>query len=237
MINRFDAKLAGCAYLAYIVFAMSSSVLYGRATAGNGIAQVLTTLNHTLGTARLTVLLDLLQPVCAIVLAVTLYQLVKTVNPTIALLAMFFSVGEGLTGFLPLLSKLELTRLATMPYSSLTDQSNALAFGNELLNRPDDGFSQFCFVLGGSLFAVLFLQGRLIPRWLAWIGVTTIGLQLICVPLHIAAMVSNRVVNFLWLPILLYEVPLGIWLIAKGSRRPQPDPVFANSNSIRGRHK
>ncbi len=197
---------------------------------------MLSTLNHTLGTARFTVLLDLLQPVCAIVLAVTLYQMVKTVNPTVALLAMFFRVGEGLTGFLPLLTKLDLIRLATIPFSSSTDQSNALALGNELLNRPDDGFSQLCFVLGGFLFALLFLQGRLIPRWLAWIGVTTIGLQLICVPLHIATLVSIRVVNLLWLPTLLNEVPLGIWFIMKSCGPTQPNLFLANTYSIRGSH-
>jgi hypothetical protein len=58
------------------------------------------------------------------------------------------------------------------------------------------------------LFAYLFLRGRLIPRWLAWIGVITIGVQLICVPLQIATVVPGSIVNWLWFPILLYEVPL-----------------------------
>ncbi len=216
MRQRTEAKIAGFAYLSYIVFTMSSSILFAKATAGDDVSQTLSTLTRMIWTARITVLLDLLQTVCAVVLAVTLYKLVKAVNPTLALLAMFFRFGEGLLGSLPLLSKLELMRLATTHTVGSANASGYLLFGNEILQRPDDGFSQFCFVIGGFLFACLFLRGRIIPRWLAWIGVVTIGAQLVVVPLHIATIVPGSLVNLLWMPILLYEIPLGIWLMVKG---------------------
>jgi len=123
-------------------------------------------------------LLDLLQIVCAAVLAATLFQLVKTVDPTIALLAMLFRLGEGLLGFFPLLDKLELVRLATTPSAGATQAMSNPALVDEILHRPTNGFSEFCFVVGGFLFAYLFLRGRLIPRLLGWIGVITIGVQL-----------------------------------------------------------
>ena len=214
MTNRTDGKIAGIAYLAYIVFAMSSAVLSSRTTAGSDAAQKLATLSSMMGTARVTVLLDLLQIVCAVVLAATLYRLVKAVNPTIALLAMLFRLGEGLLGFFPLLDKLELMQVATAP---VTGELTSPAVIDQILNRPDNGFSEFCFVVGGFLFACLFLRGRLIPRSLAWVGVITIGVQLICVPLNVATIVPETLVNWLWFPILLYEVPLGIWLIARGT--------------------
>ncbi len=222
MTKRTEGKVAGVAYLGYIVFAASSTMLSGRTTAGNDVPQMLSALGRTLGTARATVLLDLLQIVCAIVLAATLYQLAKAVDPTIALLAMLFRFGEGLLGFLPLFDKLEFMQFATTP-----PVGAGSALGNpalvreilvrEILDRPTNTFGEFCFVVGGFLFACLFLRGHLIPRWLAWIGVITIGAQLICVPLSIATMISRPIVNWLWFPILLYEVPLGIWLIVKGT--------------------
>ena len=214
---RAEARMAGWTYLSYIVFAMSSSILFGKATAGNDLSQTLSTLNHMIWTARVTVLLNLLETVCALILAVTLYKLVKAVDPTLALLAMLFRLGEGILGSLPLLSKLELMRFATSSAAGSATAPSYVSLGNEILNRPDSGFSEFCFVVGGFLFACLFLSGRLIPRWLAWTGVVTIGVQLIFVPLHIATMVPGSIVNWLWLPILLYEVPLGIWLIVKGT--------------------
>jgi hypothetical protein len=212
--------MAGCAYLSYIVFAMSSSIFFAKATAGADIWQTLSTLSRMIWIARFTVLLNLLQTVCALVLAAMLYRLVKAINPAVALLAMLFRVGEGLLGFLPLLSKLELMQLATAPPAGAADAISSLALANQILHRPDDVFSEFCFVVGGFLFAWLFLRGRLIPRWLAWTGVLTIGVQMICVPLHIATILPGSVVNWLWFPILLYEVPLGVWLIARGTKSP-----------------
>jgi hypothetical protein len=229
--QRANARIAGYAYLSYIVFAMLSSVLFGKATAGDNVSQTLSTLARMIWVARVTVLLDLLQPVCALVLAVTLYRLVNAVNPTLALIAMLFRAGEGLLGSLPLLSKLELMRLATTPDAGPANASGYLALADEVLHRPDGGFSAFCFVVGGFLFACLFLKGRSIPRWLAWIGVVTIAMQLICVPLHIATMIPESIENWLWFPILLYEVPLGIWLIVKGIKSP-PGSQIAEAGDV-----
>ncbi len=218
MTQRAEGKLAGYAYLAYIVLAMSAAVLSGKTTAGADTAHMLSTLRSTIDIARVTVVIDLLQIICAVVLAVTLYRLSHTVDATLALLAMAFRIGEGLAGFVPLLGKLELMKLATASNPSCTSSAGCLAIAGEIFNRPNNLFGQFCFVVGGFLFAYLLLTGRLIPRWMAWTGVITIGLQLVCVPLYIATLLPGRVVNWLWFPILLYEIPLGLWLIRRGVR-------------------
>lgn len=199
---------------------MTSSILFAKIAGGADAGQKLFSLSQALPLAHVTVLLDLLQPVCAVVLAVTLYRLVSTVDATLSLLAMMFRVGEGLLGFLPLLGKLELLTLAAKGAGPATIQPAYAALADEILHRPDDGFSAFCFVVGGFIFACLFLRGRLIPRWLAWIGVVTIGAQLIAVTLNIASLVPGWIVERMWMTILLYEVPLGIWLIIKGAREP-----------------
>ena len=218
MTQRAEGKLAGCAYLAYIVSAMSAAILSRKTTAGADTSQMLSTLRSTIALAQATVLLDLLQIVCAVVLAVTLYRLSRKVDATLALLAMAFRFGEGLAGFVPLLGKLELMKIATTSNPWCADSAGCLAIAGEVFHRPDDLFGQFCFVVGGFLFAYLLLVGRLIPRWMGWTGVITIGLQLICVPLYVATLLPGRVVKWLWFPILLYEVPLGVWLIRRGVR-------------------
>ena len=95
MTQRAEGRLAGYAYLVYIVFAMSAAVLSGKTTAGADTSQMLSTLRSTIAVAQVTVLLALLQMVCAVVLAVILYRLSGTVDPTLALLAMAFRFGEG----------------------------------------------------------------------------------------------------------------------------------------------
>ncbi len=228
MTKRTDAKIAGVAYLCYIMAAMSSAVLSARTTVGSNVSEVLSTLGTMTGLARVTVLLDLLQIICAIVLAVTLYQLVRGVDATLALLAMLFRVGESLLGFFPLLDKLELMQIAATPAIRASPVPDP-ALVEEILHRPDNGFSEFCFVVGGFLFAWLFVQGHLIPRWLAWTGVVTIGVQLLFVPLQIATIIPATVVNWLWFPILLYEVPLAFWLIAKGTEDARPEGKVAST--------
>ena len=215
MVNeRAQARLAGLTYLAYIVFTMTSSILYGKATSGTDASQTLSALLGHLQVARLTVLLDFAQIICALVLAATLFRLTEPIDKTLSLLAMLFRVGEGLLGFLPLTTKLELMNLATRQGIGPQDTSRAA----ELLAKPDLGPSEFCFVVGGTIFAVLLLRGRLIPRWLAWIGVITIGAQTACVPMHIAGYLPGNVVEAMWMAIMLYEIPLGFWLIVKGVR-------------------
>lgn len=223
MTQRAEARLAGFAYLSYIVFTMSSTMTYGRAIAGDGVAQQLSSLSHMIFQARITVLLDLLQVVSALVLAVTLYRLTKVVDPTLALLAMLFRVGEGLLGSLSILDKVQLMHLATVVTGNTTDAAGARLLGNYILNRPDELFSEFCFVIGGFIFAWLFLRGRLIPSLLAWIGVVSIGVQIVCVSLNIAGFMSVSVVNLIWLLIMTYEIPLGLWLIVKGVKTSKYD--------------
>jgi hypothetical protein len=216
MTQRAEARTAGYAYLSYIVFTMSSITLYSKAIAGNGPFQQLSSLSRMISTARVTVLLDLLQIVCALVLAATLYRITKGVDATLALVAMSFRLGEGLLGSLPLLGKLELMQLATAATANVGDATGYTLLENHIFNRPDQQFSEFCFVVGGFIFAYLFLHGRLIPRWLAWIGVAAVGAQMICVPLHIASFIPGSIVDRLWMLIMVYEIPLGLWLIIRG---------------------
>lgn len=184
--------------------------------------QRLSGLSQMIFQVRVTVLLDLLQVVCALVLAVTLYRLTKVVDPTLALLAMMFRVGEGLIGSSSIVGKLEIMRLAM---NSSMDAAGIQLFGNYIFNRPDELFSEFCFVVGGLIFAYLFLRGRLIPTLLAWIGVIAIGIQTVCVPLHTAGFIGRSTVDMLWLLILAYEIPLGFWLIIKGVKHVNAQPL------------
>ena len=213
MTLRNDARLAGVLYLSYFVFTMASVIIYGNAVTGADILQRLTSMSRTLTEVRVTVLFDLLQVICALGLAVTLYRLTNGVDKTLAMIAMLFRVGEGLLGTTSIAGKLQLMRLAAQVQDHAAD---ATLLGNYVSIRPDAEFSEFCFVIGGFLFAYLFLRGRLIPSLLAWIGVITIGLQVICLSLQIAGFVDESIVDKIWFLILCYEIPLGIWLIVKG---------------------
>jgi drug/metabolite transporter (DMT)-like permease len=73
-----------------------------------------------------------------------------------------------------------------------------------------------CFALGSTLYSYLFLRARSIPVPLAWLGVLASILLVVVLPLQLAGFIQGPVTNFVWLPILVFEVMLALWLLIKG---------------------
>ena len=76
-----------------------------------------------------------------------------------------------------------------------------------------------CFALGSTIYCYLFLRGRSIPRPLAWLGVVASALLLVVVPLQLAGFIDPSV-SSIWIPMLLFEVVLAVWLLVKGVAHP-----------------
>jgi hypothetical protein len=88
------------------------------------------------------------------------------------------------------------------------------------------------FAVGSTLFSYLLLRGRIVPVPLAWLGVVASVLVLVGVPAQLLEFLPGRVDWFLWLPMLAFEVTLGLWLLIKGARMPptrQSPPAHAES--------
>ncbi|HEX5437800.1 MAG TPA: DUF4386 domain-containing protein [Gemmatimonadaceae bacterium] len=225
-MERRDARWAGIAFLVYIVLTMTSTTMFGNVLGSGDIAQQLGDLTRMMSQARVTVVLDLLQVVCALVLAVTLFRLTKAVDATVAMLAMMFRVGEGVLGASALRGKLGLIWLASSG-GHAAPQIDVNSMATYFLHEPDLRLAAFSFIIGGFLFAYLLLRGRLVPAVIAWIGVVTQGAQMVCVPLWIAGFIGAAPVNGLWMLILAYEIPVGVWLMVRGVRPPVTAPVTA----------
>jgi hypothetical protein len=78
--------------------------------------------------------------------------------------------------------------------------------------------------LGAAIYHVLFFKGRLIPRWLSLWGIVGAPLAVAGCVLAIIGIVpieapANTLLN---LPLGLQEIPLALWLIAKGTRQGSP---------------
>ena len=52
---------------------------------------------------------------------------------------------------------------------------------------------------------------------LAWLGVVASVLLVVCCPLVLAGLLGGPVTTYMWLPMLLFEVVLALWLILKGA--------------------
>ena len=90
------------------------------------------------------------------------------------------------------------------------------------------GPGEIFFAVGSAVFSWLLLQGRMIPAGLAWLGVIASVLLVILLPLQTAGFFggprswSSPVTWAVWLPLLVFELAIGLWLIIKGVAKPAP---------------
>jgi len=221
MTRTTNSRIAGFTFLVYTAFGIASVALSARAAAGASVTEKLANVVQHVFAVRITIVLGLLQTACAFVLAVTLYSLTRDEDQDVALLAMICRVGEGLVGTTSIYASLERLWIATAAAPAAPTTATVEVLGTYLFYAPHGGIDAILFAMGSALFAWLFLRGRIIPAPLAWLGLVASLLLLIVLPLQLAGFMSGPFVSFLWIPLLAYEIPLGIWLIVKGARVPR----------------
>jgi hypothetical protein len=222
MTRRNSARLAGFAFLFYIAVALPAMILGNRATAGSGMPARLAAVAQHLTDMRLVVVLTLLSGMSALTLAVTLYAITRDEDRELALLAMLCRAGEGIIGCFAV-STLGLIWLSTTTGVNAPDTAGAATLASFFLKRDvwSYGTSAFLFSVGSTLFAYLLLRGRMIPVALAWLGVIGSAIAVVEQPLELAGFVHGPLTQLVWLPIGLFELALGPWLIIKGAATPR----------------
>jgi hypothetical protein len=125
-----------------------------------------------------------------VILAVTLFVITRTESLVVAALGMTFRLAEGLLG-----SVLDLTGI-TVSNPTLVDAT--------------------LFAIGSTMFCWLLLRGRMLPRALAWIGVVASIILVVGLPLQLSGFLNAPLTTLIWLPMLAFEVPAGLWLLARG---------------------
>ena len=194
-------------------------VLLDRATSGEGIAAKLASITQHTTDVRVAVVLILLGCFAALVLAVTLYAITLEQDPDIAMLAMTCRLAEGVISGISILQTLGLLWLATATGPNAPDTGAANALGAYLL-RGDMALTATFFAVGSTLFTYLFLRGRMIPMPLAWLGVIASVLLVVALPLQLVGVLRGPITSLMYLPMLAFEVALGLWLIVKGVAEP-----------------
>jgi hypothetical protein len=220
MTRRTNARIAGFTFLVYIAAGITSMVLFRGATSGEGIADKLASIAGHATTVGVVVLLGFVQCFSALVLGVTLWAITRDQDDDLAMLGLTCRVGEGVIGGLAIPGILAVFSLATStgPDAAATAAAHTLA---SYLLRADVALPATFFAVGSTLFSWLLLRGQMIPIPLAWLGVIASVLLVLCLPLQLAGFLHGPIVTLMWLPMLAFEVPLGLWLITKGVATPE----------------
>ena len=221
MTRTANARIAGFTFLAYIAATIASMVIFNHAAGGESIPEKLAAISEHTGSMRVVILLAVVQAFAALVLAVTLYAVTRDQDRDLALLAMACRLTEGVIGAFSASTTLALLWAATSSGFGASGTSAMQALGGYLL-RDDSAVGAIFFAVGSALFAYLLLRGRLIPVALAWLGVAASILLVVGLPAQIANLINPAVASLMWLPMLAFEIPLGLWLLIKGVDTSRP---------------
>lgn len=130
------------------------------------------------------------QNASAVVLALTLFAVTRVEQPVVAALGIAFRLAEGAIG--PLLALTGVTVLRpTLVGATL-------------------------FAVGSVFFCWLLLRGRMLPPALVWIGVIASAILVVGLPLQLGGLIAAPLTMSMWMPMLAFEVPVGLWLLARG---------------------
>lgn len=221
------ATAAGVVFLAYIVLGVAAMQLSARAMTGSDMTARIESVAQHQAEMGAVVLLSLLTSFAALILGVALYVITRAVQREIALLGFACRVGEGVLNALPV-ATLGLLWLGTTGAAAADEATgNLLATFLVRLRGWTILAAGTLFAVGSTAFSWLLLRGRLVPKVLAGLGVAASVLLTIVLPLQLAGFVTGPVPRLAWLPMLLFEVALALWLIIRGITAPVADRVMA----------
>jgi len=230
MTRRTNARVAGFAFLLYIAASLTGDILAGRASGGDGVNAKLASIAAHPSQMRAAILLTLVGCVCALVLAVTLWSITRDQDPDLAMLVLSCRTAEGVISAIALPRMAGRLWLATATGSNAPDAAAAKAIGDYLFELPswNTTVSAIFFAVGSLVFAWLLLRGRIVPTSLSWIGLFASIVVVVGLPLQLAGVLEGAITQLMWLPMLAFEVPLGVWLLVKGAAAPAR-PLLAAS--------
>jgi hypothetical protein len=223
MTRTTNARIAGFTYLFYAAIGICSELLMHQARGVDGEAAKLARIGQYATNVRLTILITLLECLSALVLAVTLYGITRDEDHELAMLGLVCRVAEGVLGTLTIPSYLGLLWLAKAgvgvgaPDIPTTNALRAFL----LMPGPGVPIGSIFFAVGSTIFSYLLLRGRMVPVSIAWLGVFASGLLVVGLPLQLAGFPTGPLTGYYqWLPALVFQVVLALWLLIKGVATP-----------------
>ena len=223
MTRTTNARIAGFTYLFYAVIGICIELLMHQARGVAGDSAELARIGQYATNVRLSILIVLLECFSALVLAVTLYGITRHQDHELAMLAMVCRVAEGVLGTLNIPNYLGLLWLAKAGGGTgAPDIPTTNALRTFLLMPvPSVPIGSIFFAMGSLIFSYLLLRGRMVPVSIAWLGVLASGLLVVVLPLQLAGFNTGPLTGYYqWLPALVFQVVLALWLLIKGVATP-----------------
>jgi Domain of unknown function (DUF4386) len=214
--QRIYARLAGFLFLWLIATGLAGMIIESRIV-GSGTflekAQRVAASEHLY---RLAITSELIETLSALLLAFALYVTLKSVNRTLAQLAMYWRMVEALIGCVGVvfgIARLKLYVSAASASAGRTDQLEALSEFTRFAGSGTFTIGVLSFSIGSLLFFYLFYRSAYIPRMLSGFGVFA---SVVVIVMAIGGLVFpeyNGKLQYGWAPMFIAEVTTGFWLM------------------------
>jgi hypothetical protein len=227
--QRKAARVAGILYLFTILTANLTEFCVHRQMMvhGNPVQTAINIAEHQ-QLFRIGISGDLIMLAANVMLLVALYVILKPVNRNLALVAMFWwlvecSVAAATLG-IDFAAVLSLTDVNFSPALN-TEQLHALARLLISLDAGGNRVAALFFGLGSTMFCYLWFKSRYIPRLLAALGILA---SLVPTLVPLSSIVFSSLADAplrrarSGIPIAIFEVIVGFWLLIKGIDAPAP---------------
>jgi hypothetical protein len=223
MTQTTNARIAGVTYLFYTAIGLCIELLMHQARGVDGSAAELVRIGQYATNVRLSILIVVLECFSAFVLGVALYGITRVEDHELAVLGLVCRVAEGVLGTLRIPNYLGLLWLAKPGGGTGAPDiptTNALRTFLQM-PVPSLPIGAIFFAVGSLIFSYLLLRGRMIPMSIAWLGVFASGLLAVTLPLQLAGFPTGPLSGYSqWLPALVFQVALALWLLIKGVSAP-----------------
>jgi hypothetical protein len=224
MTRTTNARIAGFTYLFYAAIGICGDLLMHHAVGVEGDAATLARFGEYATDVRIDILIKVLEAFSAFVLAVTLYGITRDEDHELAMLGLVCRVAEGvlgslnnIPGYLGLLWLAKAGGGTDVPDIPTTNALRAFL----LMPGPSVPLGAIFFAVGSLIFSYLLLRGRMVPVSIAWLGVFASGLLVVVLPLQLAGFSTGPLTGYYeWLPALVFQVVLALWLLIKGVATP-----------------
>jgi Domain of unknown function (DUF4386) len=225
------ARLAGALYITQMALGVfGESFVRGSLVVAGDATRTAQNIVASEGLFRLGIVTDLLTYAGVIVLTWALFVLLAPVNRNLALLAAFFRIAENaLLCVVTVNSAMVLALLTDPSVLQVFDAAQLHALARLFIRVQGSGMNIGFILLGigSSIFAWLLFRSRYVPRVVAAWGIFA---SLLLAGSSMAAIGFPALRPYqlaLMMPMGLYEVGLGAWLLIRGANLEPPLAVAA----------
>lgn len=217
-INTY-ARVAGLAYIIVILL----GVLSVNFITANLITpdSIVATYNNILDNEflfRIGLVSETIMYLLVILLSLSLYVVLKTINKNLALLALLWRIAEAIIGVTATLLS-SLIPLTLINFETTFSQEQVQSLLNLFLDIRTSGLAIVLLFIGvgGTIFCYLFFKSNYVPKFLAGWGIFTyLSMLLLSLISLLSPDFPETTKMIFYVPGGLFELIFGFWLLIKG---------------------